>query len=84
MSAYELASIISALLTGTILGLIVYFFSTKEKNKNQLGIIGCVSTILAHFLLGLLLSIPTMIVFMIMIKVSLIGTNYKEKNKPLN
>ncbi len=59
-------AIIGSLLAGALIGLIPFFLGRKY-GKATLGIVGLVVCILCNFLLGMLLSIPACLVFVLII-----------------
>lgn len=69
MTEYQIGAIIGALVTGLIIGLI-YFLIAMKKGKRRLGIFGLVACTIANFALGLLLSIPTFLVFIVVLALS--------------
>lgn len=63
-SASIFGTIIGALIAGVIVGLIPFFLGRKW-GKQRLGTVGLVVCILCNFLLGLMLSVPACLVFVI-------------------
>lgn len=64
--AYLFGTIVGALVAGALIGLIPFFLGRKY-GKATLGAVGLVVCILCNFLLGMLLSIPACLVFVLII-----------------
>lgn len=63
LDPYAIGRIIGSLLSGAVVGAIVAICAAKREKRN-LGIAGFFSCVVASFLLGLILSIPTCAVFL--------------------
>ena len=65
-------TLIGALIGGIIVGLIPFFLG-KKRNNEGIGTAGLIACVVCNLLLGLLLSIPCCIVFVILILVKARG-----------
>jgi hypothetical protein len=69
MTGYQLGVIWGAIITGALVGLIFLILAVR-KGRRKLGIYGFVSCLIANFVLGLFLSIPTFIGFCLFLYLS--------------
>lgn len=65
MDSYTVGLVMGSLLAGAVLGLIP-FLAARSRGKNKLALIAMAVTIAGSFVAGLLLSIPSVIVFTIL------------------
>lgn len=73
-ASYMIGTIIGSLIAGCIVGLPPFIWARK-KGHNTLGVVSILLCVLGNFILGLYLSVPICIIFLIVIAVKKSTTN---------